>query len=154
MNTDTDQPDTIHQDTIRASDAERERYAAIIGAATGDGRLTTVEAEERLTGIYAARFRHELDPFIADLPDAVQGKAPVDAPANGSPLSWRSGPLAIHLAVVVGIATLLMVRWIAMGAGFFWPIVPMLWLGASLLIHARLRRSRAGWRWPGRPSAN
>ncbi|HEX3785631.1 MAG TPA: DUF1707 domain-containing protein [Pseudonocardiaceae bacterium] len=137
--------------TIRASDAERERYAAIIGTATGDGRLTAVEAEERLTAVYATRFRHELDPLIADLPEAAaQRPEPVPAMGAGTVsgarrLNWRRGPLAVHLAIVVAIGALLVTRWATMGAGFFWPIMPMLWLGGSLLIHARIRRARAGW---------
>jgi hypothetical protein len=143
MNTEPDQ-----HETIRASDAERERYAAIISTATGEGRLTTVEADERLAAIYAARFRHELDPLIKDLPNS---RPTADAPATGASLSWRRGPLAVHAAIVVAIATLLVVRWIAFGAGFFWPIMPMLWLGASLLIHARIRRGRFGWRTQVRP---
>jgi hypothetical protein len=141
--------------TIRASDAERERYAAIIGTATGDGRLTTAEADERLAAIYAARFRHELDPLIADLPGVEQEKArPATARTEGKPLNWQRGPLAVHLGIVVVICTVIVIRWITMGADSFLPIIPMLWLGASLLIHARIRRTRPGSRSPVRPSAN
>ncbi len=124
---------------IRASDAERERYAGIVGAATGDGRLTAGEADERLAAIYAARFRHELDPLVRDLPKPEQ-------PATRNPVNWRRGPLAVHAGIVAVIAVLLVVRWVAVGAGFFFPAIPLLWLGASLLVHARIRRVRGSVR--------
>jgi hypothetical protein len=124
---------------IRASDAEREKYAGLVGAATGDGRLTTVEADERLAAIYAARFRHELEPLVRDLPKPV-----VAAPKQA--LNWRRGPLAVHAAIVVAIVTLVLVRWVAFGGGFFFPVIPMLWLGASLVVHARIRRVRGSLR--------
>lgn len=133
------------QQGIRASDAERERYAGIVGAATGDGRLTAGEAEERLTAIYAARFRHELEPLVRDLPKPEQ-------PAVATAVSWRRGPLAVHAGIVAVIAVLLIVRWVAFGAGFFFPAIPLLWLGASLLVHARIRRMRGSVRM-GTPAA-
>ena len=146
MSAGTTHPSTNKPTAIRASDAERERYAAIIGTATGDGRLTTAEAEERLSAIYATRFRHELDPQIADLGIEPERPAPTATRTGGRPLNWRRGPLAVHLAIVVVFGTIMVMRWFAMGGGFFWPIMPILWLGVSLLIHARIRRSRASWR--------
>ncbi|WIX76755.1 DUF1707 domain-containing protein [Amycolatopsis carbonis] len=53
---------------IRCSDAERETAATALHAAVGDGRLSLAEVEERTATIYAARFRHELDTILADLP--------------------------------------------------------------------------------------
>jgi hypothetical protein len=55
-------------DALRCSDAERERTAALLHAATGEGRLSIDEVEERLAKIYEARYRHELDAVTADLP--------------------------------------------------------------------------------------
>ncbi|HEV3355395.1 MAG TPA: DUF1707 domain-containing protein [Pseudonocardiaceae bacterium] len=123
---------------IRASDAERERYAGIVQAATGDGRLSTHEADERLAAIYAVRFRHELDSLVRDLPKPEQ-------PATRVPVSWRRGPLAVHAGIVAVIAVLLMVKWIVVGA-FFFPVIPLVWLGVSLLVHARIRRVRGSIR--------
>ena len=124
---------------IRASDAERERYAGIVGTATGDGRLTAGEAEERLAAIYAVRFRHELDGLVRDLPKPEQ-------PAQVNTVSWRRGPLAVHAGIVAVIAVLLMAKWIALGAGFFFPVFPLAWLGLSLFVHARIRRARGSMR--------
>jgi hypothetical protein len=52
----------------RASDAERERTVARLHDAVGEGRLDLAEAEERTAAAYAARYRDELDPLLADLP--------------------------------------------------------------------------------------
>jgi hypothetical protein len=55
---------------VRASDAEREAFAKVVQDAVGQGRLTLEEGEERLAQVYAAKFRDELDPLVADLPEA------------------------------------------------------------------------------------
>uniref|UniRef100_UPI0015F04F0F DUF1707 SHOCT-like domain-containing protein n=1 Tax=Pseudonocardia pini TaxID=2758030 RepID=UPI0015F04F0F len=53
---------------IRISDADRERAAARLRTAMGEGRITMVELEERLAVVYAARFAAELLPPLEDLP--------------------------------------------------------------------------------------
>jgi hypothetical protein len=88
---------TTDTGALRCSDAERETVCARLHAAAGEGRLTIDEAEERLTAVYAARHRHELDALIADLP------APA-VPTAG----WRAvfaqlwAQLAAELAVLLG----------------------------------------------------
>jgi DUF1707 SHOCT-like domain len=132
MSTNPDHP-------VRASDAEREEVARVVQAAGGDGRLTLAETEERLAGIYDARFRHELRQYTADLP--------VDRPRpTGRWPARPRGPLAVHAAIAVVLATLLIVRWIASGVPYFWPAFPLFWLAMSLVLHARLRGIR--WRYP------
>jgi hypothetical protein len=54
---------------LRTSDKEREQVAEILRAAMTEGRLTLEEGEERLAAVYAAKFRDELGPLTADLPD-------------------------------------------------------------------------------------
>ncbi|MEO6882062.1 MAG: DUF1707 domain-containing protein [Mycobacteriaceae bacterium] len=54
----------------RASDADREQAARTIHDAAGVGMLRLDETEERLTAVYAARFRPELSALVADLPVA------------------------------------------------------------------------------------
>ncbi len=54
----------------RASDADREQAARTIHEAAGVGMLRLDETEERLTAVYAARFRPELTALVADLPVA------------------------------------------------------------------------------------
>jgi hypothetical protein len=52
---------------LRISDLDRDRAAAVLHAAVGDGRLTWAEHEERLAGVYQARTGSELAPWLADL---------------------------------------------------------------------------------------
>ena len=83
---------------IRCSDADRERTSERLRAAAGDGRLTMDELDDRLAGVYATRYSHELDAFVADLPAAEE------PPSTG----WRAvlrllwAQLAADLALLVG----------------------------------------------------
>jgi hypothetical protein len=53
---------------VRASDAEREHVAQLLGRAFAEGRLSTEEHSERLEAVYASKTRAELRPLLADLP--------------------------------------------------------------------------------------
>ncbi len=52
----------------RASDADRDAAAALLGAAFAEGRLTAGEHGERLSAAYAARSWQQLRQLTADLP--------------------------------------------------------------------------------------
>ena len=52
----------------RASDADRDAAAALLGAAFAEGRLTAEEHGERLSAAYAARTWQQLRQLSADLP--------------------------------------------------------------------------------------
>jgi hypothetical protein len=52
---------------LRASDADRERVAGLLGDALADGRLTVDEHNERIDLVYASRTHGELAPLTADL---------------------------------------------------------------------------------------
>lgn len=71
---------------VRASDADRERVAGLIGEALADGRITADEHRERLDRLYATRTHAELAPLTADLgtrsPDAERGRAPETVPVE------------------------------------------------------------------------
>lgn len=56
-------------DALRCSNAERERTSSALHEATGEGRLTLEETEERLAKVYVAQYRAELDALTADLPN-------------------------------------------------------------------------------------
>lgn len=53
---------------VRCSDTERDQTAKVLNSAAGEGRLSLSEVEERVTTVYAAQYRHELDAVVADLP--------------------------------------------------------------------------------------
>ncbi len=58
----------VPADAIRASDADRDRVADILREALAEGRLTAEEHAERINGVYEAKTRGELAPFVRDLP--------------------------------------------------------------------------------------
>jgi hypothetical protein len=67
----SDTTQTRQETPQRCSDVEREQVSSIVREAAADGRLSMEELEERLSTIYAARYRHELAAVTADLPTAV-----------------------------------------------------------------------------------
>jgi hypothetical protein len=76
---------------LRASDADRERVAATLTRAGGDGRLDVDELEERLQLAYAARTRGELERLLADIgTDVDAGPGPgARVVAGGAPATSR-----------------------------------------------------------------
>ena len=113
-------PDT----TLRASDAEREHHAELLREHAAQGRLTVDELEERLDRVYAARTRGELEPVIADLPAAERPHA------RRPP---RRPRVRRDLVPFIAVNLVLIAIWAATGAGYFWPIWPLLGWGLGLM---------------------
>jgi uncharacterized protein DUF1707 len=64
---------------LRASDADRDRTAAVLGSGLAAGRLTTTEHAERLDAAYAATTLGDLVPLTRDLPAEDAAGTSVDA---------------------------------------------------------------------------
>ena len=109
---------------IRASDAEREQHAELLREHAAQGRLTVDELDERLDRVYAARTRGELAPVVADLP---QRRPPAPRPSR------RLTPRRPEVAAFLAVNLVLLVIWAATGAGYFWPIWPLLGWGLGLI---------------------
>jgi hypothetical protein len=87
MSTDTHPPRTA----VRASNAEREEIVARLHHALGEGRLDLAETEERVAAAYAATYRGELAPLLADLPAATASPGPVpEWSALWASFVWRA----------------------------------------------------------------
>jgi hypothetical protein len=126
---------------VRTSDPEREQVAEILRAAAAEGRLTLEESDERLARAYAAKYRDELAPLTADLPSGgweALSRTP-EALAAASRRLRRHGSFTV-LAIGVLIAL-----WLLSGAHFFWPLVPILFLGFAFLRHRRWARYGGPW---------
>jgi hypothetical protein len=76
---------------LRASDADRDHVAQLLGEALAEGRLDADEHAERIEGVYAAKTLGQLRPFLADLP--VNFAPPSAAGLGGAsvPVSGRGG---------------------------------------------------------------
>jgi hypothetical protein len=118
---------------LRTSDKEREQVAEILRAAMTEGRLTLEEGEERLGAAYAAKFRDELAPLTADLPDGGR-RALADTPQARA--ATRRG-IRRHTGFVLAVAAVLIGLWALSGAHVFWPIIPLTFLFVGLFRHAR-----------------
>jgi hypothetical protein len=121
---------------VRASDAERERVAAALRDAMGEGRLTLDEGEQRLAAAYASTYRDELPRLTADLPAPLpaDGTRRPDRPRRPRPGDRLIGLVAVA-AVVIGA--------VALAAGrTLWPAI-LLGILAVMLVKHRAR----GRRW-------
>lgn len=140
---------TEHQ-PMRASDRERDEVARRIQEATAEGRLTLEESDERLTGVFASKYRHELAALVADLPVSSPAvPARTGAPARPTPTSdgrrWADPGLLIHTLIVVLLSAAMLGHWVTTSnqAHHPWPVFPLVWLWVSVAIHARRRNDRA-----------
>jgi Domain of unknown function (DUF1707) len=130
---------------IRIGDRDRERVARILRAAVGEGLLTLEESDERQAAVYAAKYREELPPLTADLPD---GGMPLIADelraerwaASRGPLFRQAGFVAVAAAVAVTV-------WALSATHIFWPLLIVGFL--MFRLYGRARWLRRGWSWRG-----
>jgi hypothetical protein len=111
----------------RVSDDERERHAELLSEHAAHGRLTTEELSERLERVFSARTRGELDEVVEDLP-AASGRGSRATPRKQQELSP-------HLRSFVLVNALLIAVWALTGAGYFWPVWPLLGWGIGIASH-------------------
>ena len=128
---------------LRASDADRDRVAALLREHHAAGRLTADEFQERLTATFAAKTFGELDELMADLPAidlqqyqlpdrSIAGQSSTLARQPVSDVVARTGAIltAIGLYLVTGV--IFHIWWIP-----WWLII--------LIVAARMaRRSNGG----------
>jgi hypothetical protein len=130
-------PDGQRRASLRASDADRERFVEALRQHHADGRLTTEELTERTERASAARTIGELDALAADLPPLPAPTLPAgwDPAAAGLPSRMRPpGPrraaakanLLRFLLWYGLLSVVLVVIWAASGRGYFWPVWPII----------------------------
>jgi hypothetical protein len=103
-----------HQPELRASDADREATVERLRVAALEGRLDSLELDERMSAAYAARYCSELARLTADVTPAPSPPPAVPArPTFVRPSSPTNG---------LAIASLV--------AGVFW----MWWIGSALAV--------------------
>ncbi len=110
---------------LRASDADRDATAEALRLHTAAGRLEVDELDERIAHALTARTRADLSALVGDLP-AAESRRKAAADDSQAP-EWRG-----YLAVMA----LLLTIWLVSGAGYFWPIWPLLGWGVGIASHA------------------
>ncbi|MCX5392939.1 DUF1707 domain-containing protein [Streptomyces sp. NBC_00094] len=67
------------QGSLRASDADRDRIADILGDALAEGRIDPEEHSDRIDAVYRAKTVGELEPIVSDLPGSRTRREPEPA---------------------------------------------------------------------------
>ncbi len=121
---------------IRASDDERERAVETLRRHAAAGRLDAAELEERLGLALAATTRADLERLTADLPAEQRAPRPVARRRHHAGMcgSHKHDPRALAMWAVVLVAI-----WALTGAGYFWPVWPL--IGFAMLGWSQWRRS-------------
>jgi len=122
---------------LLASDAERDAAVERLRVAAAEGRLDASELDARVEAALRARTASELEPLLADLPEPRARRS-----------SRRRTGRRPEVAVCMRVVVLLIVIWALTGAGYFWPVWPMLGWGLGLWLSSggcgrRRRRPRS-----------
>jgi hypothetical protein len=124
--------------SLRASDADRERFVETLRQHHVDGRLTADELAERTERAYAARTYGDPDALAADLPPVPPpGWDPsADLPRRLQPAGPRPAAAKANLLRSLlwygMLSVVLIVVWAMSGRDYFWPVWPI--LGFMLLL--------------------
>ena len=127
----------------RIGDQERDAAVRALGDHFAAGRLTHEEFEERSTKALTARTMDELEVLMVDLPDLAS--APVVPFATRLPAQWAGAPREVSkkarnawftagLAPWAIFGAFFIVIWLITGAGYFWPIWPILGWGVGVAV--------------------
>jgi len=107
-------------DTIRASDAERDAVVEELRRHAADGRLTMTEFEDRVAEALAARTRGDLAPVLRELP-------PLPEPSQQGETRRRPrSPVRLPQFVIVAVIAVAVIAMLRVGA--WWMIFPMFWI--------------------------
>jgi hypothetical protein len=129
--------------SLRASDADRERFVAALGQHHAEGRLTAEELSERIEQAYLAKTFGDLDALGSDLPPIGQPLAQPTRPAGADrpPPTRPPGPSRAaarssfqrQLLMFGLIAGMLVAIWALTNfGGYFWPVWPILGFAIAL----------------------
>jgi hypothetical protein len=112
---------------LRVGDAERGQVIDQLADHHAAGRLTLPEFEERMASAWTAQTGADLGVLLRDLPAATRPRAR----PPGGPRPRLDDQARTYLAVMA----LLWVIWLVTGAGYPWPVWPMLGWGIGVAGH-------------------
>lgn len=124
---------------MRVGDSERDETATQLSEHFAAGRLDHSEFAERTERALSARTRGDLDILLNDLPVlpvAVQPSATLAATAGITPsqLSERAEWRRSTLTTWAVFAVFFVILWAVTGAGYFWPVFPILGWGIGVAV--------------------
>ena len=130
---------------LRIGDRDRQLVVDHLRTNLGEGRLTLDEFEERAGLAFAARTVTELRAVTADLPA-------VTTPTKGPPIRVRQPAVLtpwdkayrIHKSLWALLSVFFVVLWMLTGAGYFWPVWPILGIGLSVGVHGAVKKAVQG----------
>jgi class 3 adenylate cyclase len=141
---------------LRASDQDRDQVAKSLRDHYSAGRLTDDEFGQRVDEAYGARTLSELEALTLDLPAPGVALPATRKPATDQSLTPLGRGLRlsvnIHLTIYVVVNVMLIGIWAASGAGYFWPIWPIMGWGIGVGAHAAPLIAGVGRRSEHRPS--
>ncbi|MBR7835288.1 DUF1707 and DUF2154 domain-containing protein [Actinospica durhamensis] len=88
--------------SLRASDADRDHVAKLLGQAFAEGRLSADEHAERTETAYAAKTLGELRPLLADLPVAFSPPSAATGPGVRGDVPLAATPATDSVVAVFG----------------------------------------------------
>jgi Domain of unknown function (DUF1707)/2TM domain len=141
----TQMPARASDPRLRIGDAERGMVVDQLADHHAAGRLTLEEFQDRMAAAWTARTAADLDALVRDLPAQPRPSRP---PAAATRL--RLDP---HVTAYLAVIALLWLIWLVTGAGYPWPIWPMLGWGIGVFGHHRghARSAQDRPREDGRP---
>jgi hypothetical protein len=141
----TEQRAQAATDGVRVGDHERDRAITRLGQAFTQGYLSMQEYEGRLARAVEAQTAGALNEPLSDLP--VNRIARADPRRREARLAAARLGVRIHLAAYLTGALLMIGIWVATAAGvgvyYFWPVWPILGMGAGWIFHALAVRACA-----------
>ena len=133
---------------MRASDADRDTVLSELSEQFQVGRLTAAEFDERAGQALAARTWGELRDLLRDLPTALAGPDPLHplepfeslaataSAAKPERPSGRPALLPVTALAGIGIAVAVLVGVAHVGWGFWWLLLPALFIARRVTWHA------------------
>jgi hypothetical protein len=130
-------PRRVEAAALRASDRDREVVHGVLAEGYADGRLTKEEYDERSAAAAAAKTLGELPALIADLVPVTPRPGTDLASASPQQLELRAVERWRHqrreaVNGLIVISLICWTVWAVTGAGFPWPVFPMLFVALRI----------------------